>query len=78
MVCKVACRCVCLGKYSNVFYQSIVRCDVSLIENHARFELARDQHEQECSARGGDYVAPTPQIETQEVVVDDKTENLPF
>ena len=55
-----------------------MRCDVSLIENHPRFELACDQHEQECSARGGDYVAPTPPIETQEVVVDDKTENLPF
>ena len=51
---------------------------MSLIENHHEFELMCGKHEQECSMRGGDYVAPTPQIETQEVVVDDKTEELPF
>ena len=51
---------------------------MSLIENHPEFELMCDKHEQECSMRGGDYVTPTPQIETQEVVVDDKTEELPF
>ena len=51
---------------------------MSLIENHPRFELACDQHEQECSMRGGDYVIPTLQIEPQEIVVDDKTEELPF
>ena len=55
---------------------------MSPIENHPRFELACDQHEQECSARGGDYVTPTPQIEHEtqplDYVFDDKTEKLPF
>ena len=40
------------------------------------------KHEQECSARGGDYAVPTPQIEHDEqplvFVVDDKTDELPF
>ena len=55
---------------------------MSLIENHPRFELVCDQHEQECSMRGGDYVAPAPQIEHEtqplDYVFDDKTEKLPF
>lgn len=48
---------------------------MSLIENHPQFELVCDQHEQECSMRGGDYVVPTPPID---YAVDDKTEKLPF
>ena len=51
---------------------------MSMIENHPEFELMCDQHEQECSMRGGDYVTPTQPIEPQEIVVDDKTEKLPF
>lgn len=48
---------------------------MSLIENHPEFELMCDQHEQECSARGGDYVTPTAPID---YAVDDKTDDLPF
>ena len=55
---------------------------MSMIENHPRFELVCDQHEQECSMRGGDYVAPTPPIEHEtqplDYVFDDKTDDLPF
>lgn len=48
---------------------------MSKIENHPRFELACDQHEQECSMRGGDYITPTAPID---YVVDDKTDDLSF
>ena len=53
---------------------------MSQIENHPEFELACDQHEQECSMRGGDYATPPIEHETQplDCVVDDKTESLPF
>ena len=55
---------------------------MSLIENHPEFELMCHKHEQECSARGGDYVVPTPPIEHEtqplDYVVDDKTEEFPF
>ena len=51
---------------------------MSQIENHPEFELMCDKHEQECSARGGDYVTPTQTIEPQEIVVDDKTDDFPF
>lgn len=53
---------------------------MSLIENHPEFELMCDQHEQEGSACGGDYVTPQIEHETQplDYVVDDKTDDFPF
>ena len=75
----MACRCVCLGKYCNVFYQSIVRCDVSRTTDYILDDV---EAQAELWNKSCGYVKPAPPIEHEtqpfDYVFDDKTDELPF